>query len=144
MAADRAGNIFVGGQTDGNLFAPAAAGDGQDIWVAKLDGVGGELVWGYQASAERKRNGRISGLNDGKESEQARAPSVSPPPSVFSRPGKRVVRLLVGNPSLAPATLAPHLPTLDDPRHIQAPYAVCNNPNCCRRLDRQGRMSRPL
>lgn len=47
MAADYAGNIFVGGQTDGSLFAEAE-GVGHDIWVAKLDGLGGELIWGYQ------------------------------------------------------------------------------------------------
>lgn len=47
VAADAAGNIFVGGQTAGNLFADAQ-GTGQDIWVAKLDGEGGELIWGYQ------------------------------------------------------------------------------------------------
>lgn len=57
MAADRNDNIFVGGQTDGDLFA-TAAGDGQDIWVAKLDGVGGDLLWGYQASAEGGERGR--------------------------------------------------------------------------------------
>ncbi|CAM9687865.1 unnamed protein product, partial [Hapterophycus canaliculatus] len=50
VAADRAGNIFVGGQTDGSLFADAE-GAGQDIWVAKLDGSGGELVWGYQVGS---------------------------------------------------------------------------------------------
>lgn len=47
VATDSAGNIFVGGQTDGSLFAEAE-GIGQDIWVAKLDGSGGELIWGYQ------------------------------------------------------------------------------------------------
>lgn len=68
VAADRSGNIFVGGQTDGNLFRPAA-GDGQDIWVAKLDGVGGELVWGYQASLEtqeRKETWYMEGKGEGR------------------------------------------------------------------------------
>ncbi|CAM9135994.1 unnamed protein product [Scytosiphon promiscuus] len=50
VAADRAGNIFVGGQTDGSLFAEAE-GVGQDLWVAKLDGLGGELIWGYQVGS---------------------------------------------------------------------------------------------
>ncbi|CBN78035.1 conserved unknown protein [Ectocarpus siliculosus] len=51
VATDRSGNIFVGGQTDGNLFAPWTEGDGQDIWVAKLEGEGGGLLWGYQVGS---------------------------------------------------------------------------------------------
>lgn len=49
VSADSTGNIFVAGQTNGLLFA-AEAGTGQDIWVTKLDGSNGELLWGYQAS----------------------------------------------------------------------------------------------
>lgn len=94
VAADRSGNIFVGGQTDGNLFAPAA-GDGQDIWVAKLDGVGGELLWGYQASAYTRETVSISFSRGsrGGEGEQAmqgrtlqgKAPRFSSPPPLASR-----------------------------------------------------------
>ncbi|CAM9844431.1 unnamed protein product, partial [Laminaria digitata] len=49
VSADSSGNIFVAGQTDGLLFA-SEAGTGQDIWVTKMDGINGELLWGYQAS----------------------------------------------------------------------------------------------
>lgn len=54
VAADPDGNIFVGGETHGNLFATPSS-DGQDIWVAKLDGSGGEVLWGYQASLDKDR-----------------------------------------------------------------------------------------
>lgn len=81
MAADRDGNIFVGGQTDGDLFA-TAVGDGQDLWVAKLDGAGGELLWGYQASAGRR--GRRSGeqlcrLERGGKEQESSSPGRAPP-----------------------------------------------------------------
>lgn len=50
VAADTDGNFYVAGQTNGEVF-DLPTGSGGDIWVAKLDGRQGTVMWGYQASA---------------------------------------------------------------------------------------------
>lgn len=49
VATDTAGDFFVAGQTGGSLFSPFS-GTGHDIWVVKLDGKRGDVLWGYQVN----------------------------------------------------------------------------------------------
>ena len=39
---------MVAGQTDGHLFQPFSGGSGPDIWLVKLDGSTGDVIWSYQ------------------------------------------------------------------------------------------------
>lgn len=90
VAADRSGNIVVAGQTDGDLFRPAA-GNGQDMWVSKLDGTGGDLVWGYQASfvgdsRMRRAWGRGQGRKDRTRARKKLETKCAPPRAPDPRP----------------------------------------------------------
>ncbi|MEL6161065.1 MAG: SBBP repeat-containing protein [Cyanobacteria bacterium J06627_32] len=50
IVTDESGDVYIAGDTSGNLFGSKRASD-TDAWVAKLSGGSGNLVWGRQFNA---------------------------------------------------------------------------------------------
>ncbi|MEL6603418.1 MAG: SBBP repeat-containing protein [Cyanobacteria bacterium J06614_10] len=50
IVTDESGDVYIAGDTSGNLFGSKRASD-TDAWVAKLSGSSGNLVWGRQFNA---------------------------------------------------------------------------------------------
>jgi hypothetical protein len=47
IAVDSSGNVFCSGETAANLYGVYAGGS-KDLWISKLSGLDGSLVWGVQ------------------------------------------------------------------------------------------------